>query len=209
MDTDTSFLLSSPHCFSHWYLLSTGEQGIILCALEMEGLQIRYSNGVQAHSLHSISWFHQFTKTTFTDYFSYNTKHLLNIFFILTTKEFIQTTNNVSIKTTVFFYEHWRGFIQRKRRKFLITLMVINIEAATPGQTKDLSSLTSSLWKWLLSPLCMKMLFRPKRCIPASPSDDDNTLHYSWRLVRHSEKRYKSKVLPNDGLHNWTCNLIV
>lgn len=160
MDTDTSFLLSSPHCFSHWYLLSTGEQGIILCVLEMEGLQIRYSNGVQAHLLHSISWFHQFTKTTFTDYFSHNTKCLLNIFFTLTTKEFIQTTNNVSIKTTVLFYEHWWGFIQRKRRKFLITVMVINIEAAIPGQTKDLSSLTSSLWKWLLSPLCMKMLFR-------------------------------------------------
>ena len=212
----------------------------------MEGLQIWSSNGVQAHSLHGLSSFHRFTKTTFTDYFSHNTKHLLKIFFTLTTTEFIQTTNNISIKATVLFYAHRWGFIQRKSRKFLITIMVINTEAAIRGQTKDLSSLTSSPWQQLLSPLVprfsistlwsltasvpssavphnhltspfsfplhtlfhrgpntfvgsinmvlvwgksvmngenMKMLFRHKRCLPASPSDGDNvhcTTHDIW-----------------------------
>lgn len=63
-----------------------------------------------------------------------------------------------SIKTTVFFHAHWWGFKQWKKRTFLITVTVINTEAAIPGQTKDLSNLTSSSWEQLVSSPCFSIL---------------------------------------------------
>lgn len=42
-------------------------------------------------------------------------------------------------------------FIQRKKRTFKIIIIVINTEAAIPGQSKDLSNLTFSSWEPLIS----------------------------------------------------------
>lgn len=238
MDTDTSFLLSSPHCFSHWYHREHRRTWDYTPCARNGGAAIWHSTGVQARSVPSISRFH-WVKTTLTDDFSHNTKHLLkNFFFFLTSTDFIRTTSKKSTKTTVLFYAHRRGFKQMKRRKFLITIMVINTEAAIPGQTKDVSSLTSSPWQRLLSPLvwCFSIstLWSLTASIPSSavphnhstspfpfPSDtlfhrgpntfvgSINTVHYLWRLVRHSKKLCKTQVLQHDGLHNWICNLIV
>lgn len=136
MDRDTSFLLSLDHCFSYWYHLDYGRTWDYSLWAGNRGAADMIRQRC-ASTLITVSSCHQFTDI-FTDYFSRNTKYLLLILFLVQPRSLHKSPITL-IKPIIFFNAHWWGFIQRKNKTLkedLIMIIVINTEAARPGQTR-------------------------------------------------------------------------
>lgn len=145
MATDTSFLLSFLHCFSHWYHLEyqrTCDDS--LCARNRGDADI-----VQQWCASTfITVFLHFTKTTFTDYFSPNTKHLLKIFFTLKTRTSYKPPITY-LSEQLFSFMHASEVLYREIESFqlLCWQSTQKLQCRVRPTISQASSLTYSPWQ--------------------------------------------------------------